>query len=76
MAGAPAGIAQALQAYQQAIKGGGTPRPLEVDGAGAAFAQLVRGAIEKTIETGMRSEQLSVAAIQDRADIGDGGQRG
>ena len=71
MAGAPTGIAQALQAYQQAVRNGAVRPPDEGANPQSMFADLVRGAIEKTIETGKHSEQMSIAAIQDRADIND-----
>ena len=42
------------------------PRDGVEDGA---FAGLVKGAIRGAIETGETSERMSMAAIQDRADI-------
>lgn len=62
-------IANAVNAYNEAARG----RPAEpkaAAGPGGDFANLVKGAIEEAKKIGERSEQLSIAGITDRADIG------
>ena len=63
-------IANAVNAYNEAARG----RPAEPKSADAGpgddFASLVKGAIEEAKKIGERSEQLSIAGIAGRADIG------
>ena len=69
MSGPAQAIAQALNAYQNAAQGKSMePRDGPDEGG---FADLVKGAIRGAIDTGKESERLSMAAIQDRADIND-----
>ena len=60
-------MVQALQAYQNAAKA--TAPSVPDNGGGGDFAGLVKNALEQAVEVGKRSEQLSMAAIQDRADL-------
>ena len=70
---ASAGIANAVKAYDAARQG----KPLgdantsgqSVISGGDEFASLVRGAIDEAIKIGERSENLSIAALSDKADI-------
>ena len=63
-------IANAVKAYEEAVRG----RPAQPDMRQAAngddFASLVKGAIEEAKKIGEKSEKLSIAGIADRADIG------
>lgn len=64
-------INQALNAYQTASKGfGGGPAATEEPmGAHDDFAALVKGAIKEAVRIGEKSEQLSIAGINDKADL-------
>lgn len=63
-------ITAAISAYNSAVKdkpaGGLAPRDENPD---SDFAELVKGAIREAVKIGQRSEKLSVAAINDRADL-------
>ena len=62
-------LTNALSAYAQAPSGG-TPGMNARDGRqGGEFADLVKGAIKEAVKIGQKSEALSIAAINDRADI-------
>lgn len=64
-------IAAAAGAYAKAARGFDRP-PLEArEGApgGGEFAALVRGAMDEAVKIGQRGEQLSMAAINDKADL-------
>ena len=63
-------INQAIDAYKNVAKGATT----EMAGngsssAGEDFASLVKGAIREAVQIGERSEQLSIAGINDKADL-------
>ena len=67
-------IHQALNAYQQAarqtVSGSSQQSKAEVQPAGQEeFGDLVRSAIMEARKIGERSAQMSIAAINDRADI-------
>jgi len=70
---ASAGFANAIKAYDSARQGKplgeDTGRPQNVIANGDEFAGLVRNAIDEAIKIGERSENLSVAAVTDKADI-------
>ena len=70
MAAPVAGLSQALQAYQNAARG---TSPLESrdSGDGSQFADLVKGAIKGVVDTSKSAEKLSMAAIQDHADVNE-----
>ncbi len=62
-------LTNALSAYARAPSGatsGMNPRDGQNSGD---FADLVRGAIKEAVTIGQRSEAISIAAINDRADI-------
>ncbi len=63
-------ITTALNAYNEAARG--RTKSVESEGgpSGSDFADLVKGAIEEAKKIGERSEQLSIAGITERADIG------
>lgn len=63
-------ITQALNAYNQAAKGNALKPTINEGPGGDDFASLVKGAITEAKKIGQRSEQLSIAGITDRADIG------
>ena len=70
MASPASSITQVLNAYNQAAKGNfSTPKAKEGP-TGSEFSSLVEGAISEAKKIGVRSEQLSIAGITDRADIG------
>jgi len=63
-------IANAVRAYEEAVRGR-PPRPeTRQASTGDDFASLVKGAIEEAKKIGEKSEKLSIAGIADRADIG------
>lgn len=63
-------IANVVNAYNEAARGR-TAEPKSAEaGPGTDFASLVKGAIDEAKKIGERSEQLSIAGIADRADIG------
>tara|TARA_B100000965_G_scaffold214780_1_gene179572 strand:+ start:494 stop:829 length:336 start_codon:yes stop_codon:yes gene_type:complete len=67
-------IHQALNAYQQAarqtVSGSSQQSKADVQPAGQEeFGDLVRSAIMEARKIGERSEKMSIAAINDRADI-------
>lgn len=55
-----------MQQAEQPIAPDATARPKDDD-----FASLVQGAIKEAISIGQRSENISIAAIKDRADLND-----
>ncbi|MCH7938047.1 MAG: flagellar hook-basal body complex protein FliE [Proteobacteria bacterium] len=63
-------ITKVLNAYNEAAKG--RPQGIESDKStkGNEFADLVKGAISEAKKIGEHSEQLSIAGIAGRADIG------
>lgn len=73
MSNAGIGFAQAVQAYSNVAKGdafsGNEGQTAPSAGDGDEFASLVRNAIDEAIKIGERSEGLSIAGVQDRADL-------
>lgn len=70
---APIGnVSNAIQAYAnggaKAADGGMNARDVP---AGDSFASLVKGAISEAIKIGERSEQMSISAVRDRADLNE-----
>ncbi len=64
-------IANVVNAYNDAARGRpAAPKSDAAAATGGDFASLVKGAIEEAKKIGERSEQLSIAGIADRADIG------
>lgn len=61
----------AISAYNQTPKGAGAGVGMEARDASAGdeFAGLVKNAIQEAIKIGEQSEKISVAAIQDKADL-------
>lgn len=66
-----ASIVQAAQAYSRAQDSGVVSAPTDNASipSGTPFSQLVRNSVDNAIATGNRAEQMSIAAIQDKADI-------
>ena len=61
-------ISNALAAYAQTVKGGGSGiEARETDGD--QFADLVKSAIKEAVKIGEESERLSIEGIRDRADL-------
>ena len=73
MANPSIGFANAVKAYSNVAEGhafGGNKSPMQpVAAGGDDFASLVRGAIDEAVKIGERSEKLSIAGVQDRADL-------
>ncbi|MBC8337904.1 MAG: flagellar hook-basal body complex protein FliE [Rhodospirillales bacterium] len=64
-------ITTAINAYNDAVKGGGSAKEeISAGPSGSEFADLVKGAINEAKKIGERSEQLSIAGVAERADIG------
>lgn len=62
-------INNAIQAYSNAL-GGRTEETSSANFSGGSdFADLVKGAIQEARKISERSEQLSIAAINDKADM-------
>jgi flagellar hook-basal body complex protein FliE len=59
----------AVAAYNNALKGGGEAMEARDKPAESAFAGLVKGAIGDALDIGKASENLSVAAINNKADL-------
>ena len=65
-------ISQALNAYQRAARqatSGVTPKADMPPSSGEEFGDLVKSAIAEARKIGEKSEQLSIAAVNDKADI-------
>jgi flagellar hook-basal body complex protein FliE len=63
-------INQAINAYKDAANGTvGDSMGEGPASSGDDFASLVKGAIQEAIQIGERSEQLSIAGINDKADL-------
>jgi len=63
-------INQVMNAYKMAAKGTGDALGQdETVGTHDDFAALVKGAIKEAVRIGERSEQLSIAGINDKADL-------
>jgi len=68
MATAPtSGINAAINAYQSAAKSADIDK--SAANAGDEFGDLVRGAIQEAVRIGERSEALSIAGVNNKADI-------
>jgi len=63
-------IANAVKAYEEAVRGRPAKPEIREAAGGDDFASLVKGAIEEAKKIGEKSEKLSIAGIADRADIG------
>ena len=60
----------AVKAYNAASRGEAYEEKKSADaGQDGEFANLVKGAIKEAVKIGERSEQLSIAGINDRADV-------
>ena len=62
-------VTNALSAYAKSPTTGGLGMDPRDNQKSGEFADLVRGAIKEAVSIGQRSEQISIAAINDRADI-------
>ena len=62
-------MTNALSAYAQAPAGGAAGMNPRDGQQGGEFADLVKGAIKEAVTIGQRSEAISIAAINDRADM-------
>ncbi len=69
MPGPVQNAANAINAYNRVLKGENTPAVREPKSEAGEFADLVKGAIREAIAIGKRSEKLSIAGIQERADL-------
>ena len=64
-------INQAISAYKNAASPVGKSDEGSASHAGGDFASLVQGAIKEAVKIGERSEQLSIAGINNKADINE-----
>jgi len=62
-------IASAVSAYAKSPQGVGSGMEARDKDQGSPFADLVKGAIKEAVKIGERQEAVSLAAINDRADI-------
>ena len=62
-------IASAINAYTSALKGGPAGIESRDKSPDEDFGALVKGAIREAVKIGKQSEKLSVAAINDKADL-------
>ncbi len=72
MSSAGIGFAKAVQAYSNAATGehmGAQERASQINDNNEQFSSLVRQAIDEAVKIGERSEQLSIAGVNDRADL-------
>jgi len=71
MPGPTQNVANAISAYNRVLKGAdsGAMATKEPQGDSGEFADLVKGAIREAIAIGKRSENMSLAGIQERADL-------
>lgn len=66
-----ASISQAAQAYTRAQESGVVSAPGDVAQvpSGTPFSQMVRNSVQDAVATAGNAEQMTIAAIQDKADI-------
>lgn len=62
-------IVKAIDAYNQARRGGTEGMVPRDQTGGEQFADLVKSAIDEAVRIGERSERLSIQGINDRADL-------
>ena len=62
-------INQAVTAYVNASKGKGSGLEARDTQSGSEFADLVKGALEKSVDNGQVSERQSMDAVNNRADL-------
>lgn len=66
-------INNAIAAYSNTQSSAGAGAGMEARNRpeGEDFASLVQGAIKEAIKIGQRSEEMSIAAVKDRADLNE-----
>lgn len=66
-----ASIAQAAQAYTRALQSGevGSATDVAQPPSGTPFSQLVRNSVEGAVATAKNAEQMTIAAVEGKADI-------
>ncbi len=69
MASPAENITSAITAYNRAVSGDGPASEPSADKPREEFADLVKGAIREAIDINERSENLSIRAINDQADL-------
>jgi flagellar hook-basal body complex protein FliE len=62
-------IANAISAYTSALRGAPAGIESRDKASGDDFGALVKGAIQEAVKIGKQSEKLSVAAVNDKADL-------
>ena len=62
-------INQAVTAYLNAAKGKGPGLEARDTPPSGEFADLIKGVLEKSVDTGQNSERLSMDAVNNRADL-------
>ncbi len=67
----PTTLANAISAYGNVARVGGSAKTAGADaGDGGAFASLVKNAITEAARIGKTAETASIAAVNDKGDIG------
>lgn len=71
MSNAAMGFANAVKAYSNVADGKSfaSRQPIQAKAGGDDFSSLVRNAIDEAIKIGEKSEKLSIAGVNDRADL-------
>jgi len=71
MANPAMGFANAVKAYSNVADGKafGASSKQQTEKNGEEFGSLVRNAIDQAIKIGEKSEKLSIAGVQDKADV-------
>lgn len=69
MASPAENITNAITAYNRVVSGDGPASEPSADKSREEFADLVKGAIREAIDINERSENLSIQAINDQADL-------
>ncbi len=64
-------MSTAINAYVDAVKRGGVAAEPKEQTAGGNFAELVKSIGESALEAGNRADQLSVAAVEGKANVAE-----
>lgn len=65
------GAAAYAEAARRRLDIGGDDAVATVKGGGPSFADMVKDMVDKTVQTGTKAEQASVAALSGKADVTD-----
>jgi flagellar hook-basal body complex protein FliE len=65
------GAAAYAEAARRRLDIGGDDAVATVKGGGPSFADMVKDMVDKTVQTGTKAEQMSVAGLSGKADVTD-----